>query len=204
MRKSMFITIATASAAALTAATVALIPEKNPVVPIPVVPYEELPPIEQKYVCDDCTINEAITLSFLQERGIEDKAALATVMGNIKQESNFTPNICEGGAKVSYASCTKGGYGLIQWTSKKRYLGLDLFASNYDGDPSELETQLRYMVNEPQWTKYELYLKSDGQSIAFYMNHAYNWLGWGIHGNRTVFSHGYYNRLTLFSSGRMA
>ena len=195
MRKSMFITIATASAAALTAATVAILPEKNPVVSIPVVPYEAPPPVQQKYVCDDCTINEAITLSFLQERGIQDKAALATVMGNIKQESNFTPNICEGGAKVPYASCTKGGYGLIQWTSKKRYLGLGLFANSYEGDPSELGTQLRYMVNEPQWTKYELYLKSEGQSIDFYMKHAYNWLGWGIHGNRTRYSYQYYNQL---------
>jgi len=191
----MFITIATASAAALTAATVAILPEKNPAVPIPVVPYEAPPPVQQKYVCDDCTINEAITLSFLQERGIQDKAALATVMGNIKQESNFTPNICEGGAKVPYASCTKGGYGLIQWTSKKRYLGLGLFANSYEGDPSELGTQLRYMVNEPQWTKYELYLKSEGQSIDFYMKHAYNWLGWGIHGNRTRYSYQYYNQL---------
>lgn len=195
MRKSMFITIATASAAALTAATVAILPEKNPAVPIPVVPYEAPPPVQQKYVCDDCTINEAITLSFLQERGIEDKAALATVMGNIKQESNFVPNICEGGAKVPYASCTKGGYGLIQWTSEKRYLGLGLFANNYNGDPSELGTQLRYMVNEPQWMKYELYLKSEGQSIDFYMKHAYNWLGWGIHGNRTRYSYQYYNQL---------
>lgn len=191
----MFITIATASAAALTAATVAILPEKNPVVSIPVVPYEAPPPVQQKYVCDDCTINEAITLSFLQERGIEDKAALATVMGNIKQESNFVPNICEGGAKVPYESCTKGGYGLIQWTSKKRYIGLGLFANSYDGDPSELGTQLRYMVNEPQWTKYELYLKSEGQSIDFYMKHAYNWLGWGIHGNRTRYSYQYYNQL---------
>ena len=199
----MFITIATASAAALTAATVAILPEKNPVVSIPVVPYEAPPPVQQKYVCDDCTINEAITLSFLQERGIQDKAALATVMGNIKQESNFTPNICEGGAKVPYASCTKGGYGLIQWTSKKRYLGLGLFANSYEGDPSELGTQLRYMVNEPQWTKYELYLKSEGQSIDFYMNHAYNWLGWGIHGKRTKYSHEYYNQLTK-PSGNVA
>ena len=191
----MFITIATASAAALTAATVAILPEKNPVVPIPVVPYEAPPPVQQKYVCDDCTINEAITLSFLQERGIEDKAALATVMGNIKQESNFIPNICEGGARVPYPNCLRGGYGLIQWTSEKRYLGLGRFANKYSGDPSELGTQLRYMVNEPQWTKYELYLKSEGQSIDFYMKHAYNWLGWGIHGNRTRYSYQYYNQL---------
>lgn len=191
----MFITIGMASAAALTAATVAILPEKNPEVSIPVVPYEAPPPIQQKYVCDDCTINETFTLSFLQERGIKDKAALATVMGNIKQESKFIPNVCEGGALVNYEDCHAGGYGLIQWTSEKRYFGLGLFANNYDGNPSKLETQLRYMVNEPQWLKYELYLKSEGQSIDFYMKHAYNWLGWGIHGNRTQYSYQYYNQL---------
>ena len=191
----MFITIATASAAALTALTIAILPEKDPVVPIPVVPYEAPPPVQQKYVCDDCTINEAITLSFLQERGIEDKAALATVMGNIKQESNYNPNICEGGTRVPYPNCLRGGYGLIQWTSENRYLGLGHFANKYGGDPSELGTQLRYMVNEPQWVTYELYLKSEDQSIDFYMKHAYNWLGWGIHGNRTRYSYQYYNQL---------
>ena len=195
MRKSMFITIATTSAAVLTAATVAFLPEKNQAVSISVVPYEAPPPVQQKYVCDDCTINEAITLSFLQERGIEDKAALATVMGNIKQESNFIPNICEGGSIVPYSKCLTGGYGLIQWTSVNRYLGLGRFADKYGGNPSEVGTQLRYMVNEPQWTKYELYLKSEGQSIDFYMKHAYNWLGWGIHGNRTRYSYQYYNQL---------
>lgn len=195
MKKSMFIFSTIASVAALTAATVAVLPDKkSEVIPIP--PPVEVPPaIEQKYVCDDCTINESITLSFLQDRGIEDRAALATVMGNIKQESNFIPNICEGGSRVSYPNCLRGGYGLIQWTSENRYVGLGRFANKYGGDPSELGTQLRYMVNEPQWTKYELYLKSEGQSIDFYMKHAYNWLGWGIHGNRTRYSYQYYNQL---------
>lgn len=196
MKKSMFISTTIAATTALTALTVAVLPDKKPdIVPIPVVEYEAPPPVEPKYVCDDCTLNESITLSFLQERGIEDRAALATVMGNIKQESKFIPNICEGGARVPYSNCLRGGYGIIQWTTENRYLGLGRFADKYDGDPSELRTQLRYMVNESQWVTYELYLKSEGQTIDFYMKHAYNWLGWGILGNRTRYSYQYYNQL---------
>lgn len=193
MRKLMFITIATTSASVLTAATLAVFPEKTPVVPHPV---EAPPAIEMDYVCKGCDLNENLTLSFLQLRGIRDKAALATVMGNIKQESKFIPNICEGGARVSYTECKSGGYGLIQWTSTNRYRGLGNFVNKYGGDPSTLPTQLRYMVNEPQWTRYELYLKSENQSIDFYMTHAYKWLGWGIHGKRTTYSYQYYSQLT--------
>jgi len=205
MKKIMFIGSAIVSATVLTAVTFAALPDKNTAVPIPVIPYPELqaPPPIDTYICDGCEPNENITLSFLQVRGIKDKAALATVMGNIKQESNFTPNICEGGARVPYEKCLTGGYGIIQWTSQNRYDGLSAFCNKYECNPSTIQGQLRYMVNEPQWTKYELYLKSEGQSIDFYMNHAYNWLGWGIHGKRTEYSHEYYNQLTK-SSGNIA
>ena len=30
----------------------------------------------------------------------------------------------------------------IQWTSKKRYVGLGIFANNYDGDPMNWELNL--------------------------------------------------------------
>ena len=52
---------------------------------------------EVRFTCDNCTENEKIVLDFFQDYGIKDKYALATLMGNIKQESRFTPNICEGG-----------------------------------------------------------------------------------------------------------
>jgi hypothetical protein len=150
------------------------------------------------YRCVDCTINEQEALTFLQEsRGITDKNAIATVMGNIKQESKFIPNICEGGARVSYTNCLSGGYGIIQWTSINRYLGLGSFANKYGGDPSSLKTQLRYMVNEDQWMKYELVLKGNGQTIQHYMNGAYYWLGWGIHGNRTTYAFQYLDKFVL-------
>ena len=199
MKKSIFIGSAIVSATVLTAVTFAALPDKNTAVPIPVIPYPEPqappPPIEN-YICDGCEPNENLTLSFLQVRGITDKAALATVMGNIKQESKFIPNICEGGARVPYEQCLTGGYGIIQWTTQKRYDGLSTFCTKYECNPSTIQGQLRYMVNEPQWLDYEVQLKTEDQPSAFYMNHAYNWLGWGIHGKRPKYSHEYYNHLT--------
>ena len=150
------------------------------------------PPI----VCLDCTPKEQKVLKFLQTRGISDKNALAVVLGNIKQESNFQHNVCEGGAIVPYDQCLRGGYGLIQWTSQGRYDGLAHFARAYAGDPNTFDTQLRYMVNEPQWTKFELALKGRGQTVQYYMNEAYYWLGWGIHGNRTKYAYDYTKKLT--------
>ena len=153
-------------------------------------------PTEKVWVCEGCNDNEKQTLAFLQERGIKDRAALATVMGNIRQESMFLTDICEGGARVPYHQCYSGGFGLIQWTSINRYRGLGSFAAKYGLSPTSLEAQLRWMVNEPQWVRFETYLKGEGQSIEYYMKHAYPWLGWGIHGARTQYSYNYYNRLT--------
>jgi len=148
-----------------------------------------------RIACKGCNANEQKTLDFLQQRGITDRHALATVMGNIKQESMFVSNICEGGARISYGSCHSGGYGIIQWTSSNRYRGLGNFASRYGGNPSHIDTQLRYMVTEPQWRSIEPALKAGGKSVNGYMRHAYTWLGWGIHGARTHYSNGYLNRL---------
>jgi hypothetical protein len=154
----------------------------------------ELPPPQIE--CVGCTPAEQRVTKFLQDRGIHDKNAIATVLGNIKQESNFKHNICEGGAIVPYDQCLAGGYGLIQWTSQNRYDGLGYFATKYGGDPSDFDTQLRYMVNEPQWTRYALVLQGRGQTVSPYMHHAWYWLGWGIHGNRTTYAYDYTKKLT--------
>ena len=196
MRKLMFITIAITSASVLTAATLAVFPEKTPVVPHPV---EAPPAIEMDYVCKGCNLNENLTLSFLQLRGIRDKAALATVMGNIKQESKFIPNICEGGARVSYTECKSGGYGLIQWTSIGRYKALGNFCAKFSCDPSSLEGQTRYMINEPIFQRVLPEFEGRGQSISQYMVPAYYWLGWGIKGNRELYAYNYTKKLVLES-----
>lgn len=154
-------------------------------------------PKEKRLVCKDCNVYESRALEFLQDRGITDKNALATIMGNIKQESGFVPNICEGGARTSYSGCRSGGFGLIQWTSSDRYHGLGKHAKAIGSDPSQLETQLDYMFTETQWRDIENKMRSPGKTIDTYMRLAYSWIGWGIHGARTHFANSYAKRLEL-------
>lgn len=146
--------------------------------------------------CPSCNKNEQYVLEQIQKRtNISDKNALATIMGNIKQESNFIPNVCEGGARVSYSRCLRGGYGLIQWTSTGRYNGLGKFCKRYGCDPSSLEGQTRYMINEPIFQKYLPEFEGHGQPIHQYMVGAYYWLGWGIKGNRERYAYNYTKKL---------
>ena len=149
----------------------------------------------EKKLGSKLTGDEKIVLEFFMKRGIQDRMALAVLLGNIKQESRFISNICEGGARVPYNQCKRGGYGLIQWTTKARYNGLGTHALITGGDPSSLETQLSYLVTEGRWLAIEHKFKTPGQSMDYYMDAAYYWLGWGVHGNRTLYSHDYYANL---------
>lgn len=155
------------------------------------------PTPEPRFICKDCSLNEIRTLAFLQGRGITDRNALATIMGNIKQESTFRPNVCEGGSIASYENCRYGGYGLIQFTCESRYRGLGRHAYSQGMNPSTLEAQLSYMVTEEQWKGIEDRMKTPGKSVDRYMNYAYSWIGWGIHGARTKYAYDYARRLTL-------
>jgi hypothetical protein len=151
-------------------------------------------PKEKRLICKGCSSIEQDALNYFQDVGIKDRNALATIMGNIKQESTFQSNVCEGGSKTSYRNCS-GGYGLIQWTSANRYYGLGEFAKRYGGSPSGLHTQLRYLTNEVQWKRIAEKMKTPGKSIYSYMNTTYSWIGWGHHGARTSYAHDYASRL---------
>ena len=153
--------------------------------------------VENKtWKCPGCNYNEKYVLEKLQEKTkISDRNALATIMGNIKSESNFHPNICEGGARVPYHACHRGGYGLIQWTSTNRYLGLGRFAKKYGYDPSTLEGQTAYMINEYTFQKYLPEFEGTGRTVDQYMVGAYYWLGWGIKGYRQQYAYDYTKRL---------
>jgi hypothetical protein len=153
-------------------------------------------PKEKRLICKGCNEHENAALAYFQDRGIRDRNALATIMGNIRQESTFVPNICEGGSRTSWGNC-RGGYGLIQWTSANRYYGLGDFAKRIGGSPSNLHTQLRYLTTEVQWKQIENRMKVPGKSIDRYMNYAYSWIGWGHHGARTSYAYDYANRLIL-------
>ena len=154
-------------------------------------------PKELRLICKGCNEHENATLAFFQDRGIKDRNALATIMGNIRQESTFFPNICEGGARVTYHNCRSGGYGLIQWTDSTRYNGLGNFASRTNGNPSTIETQLNYMINEPDWKMIEQRMMQPGGTINDYMRLARKWIRWGHHGARTDFAYDYRQRLVL-------
>ena len=164
-------------------------------------PPVEIPKVEFKapsWKCPDCTPEEQYVLSELQEHTrITDRNALATIMGNIKQESKFLSNICEGGARVSYRDCHSGGYGLIQWTSIGRYNNLGKFCSNFGCDPSSLEGQTRYMINESVFQRYLPEFEGNGKTVDQYMVPAYYWLGWGIKGARETYSYEYVKKLVL-------
>jgi hypothetical protein len=151
-------------------------------------------PKEKRLICKGCNEHENATLAYFQDRGVKDRNALATIMGNIRQESTFVPNICEGGSRTQYHHCGRG-YGLIQWTSSDRYYGLGDFARRFGGNPSSLQTQLGYLTTEVQWQRIEDRMKTPGKSIDRYMDYAYSWIGWGHHGARTSYAYEYANRL---------
>ena len=162
-------------------------------VQIPVVEYTK-----PTWKCPDCSLEEQYVLEQLQEKTrITDLNALSTIMGNIKQESKFIPNICEGGARVAYNDCHRGGYGLIQWTSIGRYNNLGKFAKKYNYDPSTLEGQTSYMINESVFQRYLPEFEGSGKTVRQYMVPAYYWLGWGIKGNREIYAYEYTKQLVL-------
>ena len=178
------------------ALTVSLMPP--PVEPPPPVVEITVDEYEPRWTLPGGTPEEQYVLEQLQEHTrITDPNALATILGNIKQESKFIPNICEGGARVSYRDCTSGGYGLIQWTSVNRYDNLGRFCDTYGCDPSSLEGQTRYMINESTFQKYLPEFEGRGMTVSQYMVPAYYWLGWGIKGNREIYSWEYSKKLTL-------
>ena len=151
---------------------------------------------QSTWKCPECTTEEQYVLKQLQQHTkITDKNSLATILGNIKQESKFVPNICEGGARVSYNECRSGGYGLIQWTSISRYKGLGRFCNKYSCDPSSLEGQTRWMINEPTFQKVLPQFEGGGQTVSHYMKPAYRWLGWGIKGKREYYSYNYSKKM---------
>ena len=165
--------------------------------PVEVVEVVEEPLTETvtRYTIPGASNTELLILDALQGRGITDRNALAVVLGNIKQESKFNTNICEGGARVSYWGCNSGGYGLIQWTTADRYRGLGNHAYRMGLNPSHAPAQISFIFAERQWKSIEPALKSPGNSIEYYMDRTYRWLGWGIHGNRTKYAYEYNSRM---------
>lgn len=156
---------------------------------------QEPQPQPQTLRLQGASLTEQEVLEFITEIGITDTNAVATILGNIKQESKFDTRVCEGGKRTGYSECHKGGFGLIQWTTPGRYTGLGKYASSRNGDPNNLQIQLEYMLTERPWKRAYGSFKTPGKSIESYMKDAYVWLGWGVHGERTNYAYDYADRL---------
>lgn len=153
-------------------------------------------PKEIRLICKSCNANEKIALQKLQDHGIRDPKAIATIMGNIRQESTFVPEVCEGGSRTGYHGCRSGGFGLIQWTSENRFLGLGQHARKIGGNPSSIQTQLSYLLEEGDWKMIEDRMMKPGKTIDDYMRLAHKWIRWGHHGARTTYAYDYLKRFT--------
>lgn len=176
----------------------------SPFTPKPQPVSKQTPPEPQvespEVVCVGCSDNAQKAAEFFFDRGVTDKKALAVVLGNIKQESKFNPAVCEGTSVKSftpYHACRSGGYGLIQFTSSHRFYGLGEYARSIGSLPSELDTQLNYIVTEREWKLASNTFKTAGLPIHRYDNAAYRWLGWGIKGARMSYAYDYLNRIVV-------
>lgn len=81
--------------------------------------------------------NKQIVENFLREKGLNDKA-IAGVMGNIQQESNFS---------TTATNSSSGAYGLFQWLGSRK-TGLQNYAKSTGGSVEDINTQLNYFWHE--------------------------------------------------------
>lgn len=86
--------------------------------------------------------NKTIIENFLRGKGLNDMA-IAGVMGNIQQESNFS---------TTATNKSSGAYGLFQWTGSRK-TGLKNFAFSKGTSESDINTQLEYFWHELNTTE---------------------------------------------------
>jgi len=164
-------------------------PEPEPAVVVKEEPKPKL------ITCNGCTDTENKTLQFFHLTGVKDKNALGMIMGSIKQESRFLPAVCEGGFITTWEGCTRGGFGLIQFTSSHRYYGLGRYAASTGQHPESLNTQLEYILTEKEWKQASKIFKQMNLPMSRYDWAGYIWLGYGIKGNRLYYAFDYARRI---------
>lgn len=87
-------------------------------------------------------VNKSIVQSFLQSKGLNN-LAIAGVMGNIQQESNFN---------TTATNSSSGAYGLFQWLGSRK-TNLMNYAEKVGSVASDIQTQLDFFWQELQTTE---------------------------------------------------
>ena len=130
---------------------------------------------------------EKEVIRVLAHRNITDINAVATVLGNIQQES---------GLRVNALNASEGSYGLMQWR-----LGRRNRLEAYCKDLNDIRCQLFFMISEADWLAIESDMQIPGQSIEYYNGLMKKYLRWGIEGNRVKYAYEY-SRSNLLSDLR--
>lgn len=97
----------------------------------------------------------------LIDRGYRPHEA-AGIAGNLYQESNFDTSIQEINPKTASARAQGGGFGLAQWTSPERKIGLNNMAKSRGLPVDDLGVQLDYIDHELKNTHKKAYAALKG------------------------------------------
>ncbi len=114
----------------------------------------------------NCGSTQSILKQYLLDSGYNETAT-AGIMGNIAIEScwyrlSVYGGTCNNNAPddfVAWAHLEKqfeGGYGLVQWTSRKRVKKLQEYANSLNKKVNDTEVQVKYIVKELKSSSYRL------------------------------------------------
>lgn len=93
----------------------------------------------------DATANMKTLFSYFTSQGLSDNLA-AGILGNIKAESGFNPNVLYGGATGTVFDQQSLAYGLIQWTGPDARASLYNWCTANNCDPDTLDGQAKWIV----------------------------------------------------------
>lgn len=93
----------------------------------------------------DSTANMKTLFSYFTSQGLSDNLA-AGILGNIKAESEFNPNVLYGGDIGTVFDEQSKAYGLIQWTGSDARASLYNWCTANSCDPDSLDGQAKWIV----------------------------------------------------------
>ena len=149
---------------------------------------------------------ERAAIQWLLQQGITNIRPISVILGNLKQESNLDPTMCETiGAVASLSACpSTRGIGLLQWTGV-RHQSFNTYFNQHNGAWTSAQSQLNFLATEPQWTTARSCFASsrdiddawdNAQATAgSYWKCAATWIGWGTLGNRIQYAGEYLAKL---------
>lgn len=93
----------------------------------------------------DSTANMKTLFNYFTSQGLSDNLA-AGILGNIKAESEFNPNVLYGGDIGTVFDEQSKAYGLIQWTGSDARASLYNWCTANNCDPDSLDGQAKWIV----------------------------------------------------------